>query len=422
MSVQTFRIFYFFLSLNTHTLCFTSAIYGLSTYYGAHAIRVFIGDKMYNILIGDDPKNWHWSVYWNLPLVPLYLMATHATSRILRNSFSVSNMSLPIIFWLAFPSSTLTMSTSNFMPVSVLAGMHGDSCNFLSHSSSDRILTLSHPPSPALCLLALPFLRAAYITLRRRFIRWVLQIPPNESLDGNHLDGGAAGLGNVAAAGERRQVWVIGGDDDDVDVDGDMDGDMDGDGNVGIGADIRIDVDIDRAERGENGQQQQQQQQEGRPQNQDENPNIDPNVEPNAVVPAQVEQQAGAQINAGQRPPNQPENPPNQPPRRVRLTFSSFGRFLTKALLTPWIASYAGRILEVISRKWGLLRRILAIDVGPGYHINGQTGSANGGVSPLVVAMGWVQKVVQKKERLQQIPAQGLGQNIWNLNTMEPIW
>lgn len=373
---------------------------------------------MYNVLIGDDPQAWHWSVYWNLPLVPLYLMATHATSRMLRSSLSISNLSLPVIFWLGFPSSSVSISSSNLMPVSVLAGMHSDTLDLLSHHPSNR-LTLSYPPSPALCLLALPFLRVAYVTLRRRFVRWVLQIPPNEPLDLAHLGGGD--FGNAAAAGDRRQVWVIGGDDDDVDVERDMDAEMDADGDVGIGADIRIDVDIDRAGR----EDQQQEQQEGQQQQQ---PNQNQNVNPD-VAPVQVAQQAEPQINGDQQPANQPNQPQaNQPPRRVRLTFSSFGRFLTKVLLTPWIASYSGRVLELISRKWGLMRRILAINDGPVYYINGRPSGvgigAGSSMSPFKAVMSWIGSVAQRKEEVKQISRQGLGlgQSLWKGSTVEPIW
>ncbi|KAF8492091.1 hypothetical protein BU17DRAFT_29458, partial [Hysterangium stoloniferum] len=53
-----------------------AAIYAFCMYYGAHTVHVFVGEHMYGVIIGHDPREWSWWTYWNLPLVALYLVTS----------------------------------------------------------------------------------------------------------------------------------------------------------------------------------------------------------------------------------------------------------------------------------------------------------------------------------------------------------
>ncbi|KAF8346676.1 hypothetical protein F5887DRAFT_883022 [Amanita rubescens] len=60
-----------------------SGIYVIFTTYGAWALRKFIGTEMFDILLTDDPANWPWSAFLNLPSIPISLVfsrAQHAAS------------------------------------------------------------------------------------------------------------------------------------------------------------------------------------------------------------------------------------------------------------------------------------------------------------------------------------------------------
>ncbi|KAF8504997.1 hypothetical protein BU17DRAFT_14590, partial [Hysterangium stoloniferum] len=55
---------------------FVGSIYAFCMYYGAHTVHVFVGEHMYGVIIGHDPREWSWWTYWNLPLVALYLVTS----------------------------------------------------------------------------------------------------------------------------------------------------------------------------------------------------------------------------------------------------------------------------------------------------------------------------------------------------------
>ncbi|GJJ09355.1 hypothetical protein Clacol_003577 [Clathrus columnatus] len=368
---------------------FLASIYALSTYYGAHAVRVFVGDRMYNIIIGDDPQNWHWSVYWNLPLVPLYLIAADpislSSSLSSSASFLFSNISLPLILSLGFPSTSVLAASHKNIDLSNLS-------NVLSPSSNHHLYLrhfFSYPPPPSLCLLTFPFIRAVYVSMRWRLIRWVLTLPKE--------------AGRLGAAGEvGRPVWVIGGDDENEDDDGDAE-------EGGIGADIRIDVDIDRAaNENEDGPQD-----GGRDVVEQRQDNQQPQ-QPQQQVNQVQNQNINIENNRRNDNPNELQNQArNQGGRRVRLTFSSIGRYLSRVLLTPWIASYSGKVLELISRRWGFLRLILAIDTNRANDFRGiATGTTAVGIGRV---MEWIRRITGGGSQM-------LLQSVWKASTVEPIW
>jgi len=294
---------------------FAGSIYALGVYYGAHAVRVFVGEHMYNVIVGDDPREWSWWTYWNLPLVPLYLVASRLGPVI--DTALYSPITLPLLLSMTFPSSTILAISD--APIDLPS------------------VFLSYPPSPSLCLAAYPFVRVWYAVLRGRITRWVLQTS-NDQENAGH-----------------RQEWFLGEEIGD-----------NGDANINANLQINVDIVEDQVVRDH--------------QPADNNADGDGN---------------GDQVNQGAV---------NGRPRRVRVTFSSFGRFITRALITPWIASYSGKLLEIISRRWCFLRRILAIDIAPKPQLN------------------WLQNLAAETPALRALnKSAGLA---WHrqMQSFEPIW
>ncbi|KAF8583391.1 hypothetical protein K439DRAFT_1661275 [Ramaria rubella] len=301
---------------------FAGSVFGLCMFYGAHAVRVFVGDKMYSVIVGDNPNDWTWAVCWNLPLVPFYLIASHIR---LIDATVFSTLTLPMMLAVTFPTP------------STLAAAH--------ETIVLPRFQLTYPPSPSLCVLMYPFLRWWYTSMRNRLMHWILRTPP---------------LQNRQGVPARRQAWVLennnGGDDD---------------GNI-LGAGLRIDLDI-----------------EGLPQQAQPNP---PNQEPGHPEGAQDQNGDGnAGRNVGQDA--------DAGHRRVRVTFSSLGRFLCRALAMPWIAKGMGTVLELLSHRSSLLRQVLRL----GDLSQPQTGWMRG--------IGTMRKLTDV----------GIGP-FWYAEAMEPVW
>lgn len=180
-----------------------------------------------------------------------------------------------------------------------------------------------------------------------RLTNWVLQIQPD---DENRQDSPV-----------RRQTWVL------------EDNDNAGDGHV-LGADLRIDLDIDGPAR----QPQQQPQPNEEQGNQDRPANDD------------ADGNANQDADLGHR--------------RVRVTFSSLGRFISRVLVTPWIASYMGSLLQFLSHHSLLLRRVLSL--------------RESYTSPL----GWMDNVARGSGALRALSNVGVNAPWQQKPTMEPIW
>ncbi|KAF5353401.1 hypothetical protein D9756_008001 [Leucocoprinus leucothites] len=69
-----------------------SGVYITLTAYGAWAVRQFVGKEMFDMLLTDDPSNWPWTAFLNLPLLPLSLISSR-----LSTSPTLFPMLLPIV-------------------------------------------------------------------------------------------------------------------------------------------------------------------------------------------------------------------------------------------------------------------------------------------------------------------------------------
>ncbi|PCH43083.1 hypothetical protein WOLCODRAFT_90148 [Wolfiporia cocos MD-104 SS10] len=130
-------------------------VYVICTSYGAYAVQEFLGKEMYNMLLTDDPSNWPWHAYINLPLVPISLVLS-------RTRFFDT---LPLVpLFLAWPSSP---------PVS-----RPSRPSLASLNPPQPAPILAWPPSPLLVTLAFPFLTAVYRRLRARVKHWLMGTAP----------------------------------------------------------------------------------------------------------------------------------------------------------------------------------------------------------------------------------------------------
>ncbi|KAF8174904.1 hypothetical protein BJ912DRAFT_989529 [Pholiota molesta] len=124
-----------------------TSVYICLTAYGAWAVKKFIGQEMFNLILTDDPVNWPWSAYINLPLLPLSLIFSR---------FNETGTSIVIPLLLVWPPST---------PVGEGGRRLADYWSRSENSSRLSFLPSAKywPPPPVFFgLFAFPFLRAFY--------------------------------------------------------------------------------------------------------------------------------------------------------------------------------------------------------------------------------------------------------------------
>lgn len=120
---------------------------------------------MYDLLLTDDPSNWSWPVFLNLPLIPISLIVSR---------FQRANQMLPIMpLLLLWPSSVPVNSQASLI--------NSQKISILSPSPS------SWPPSPALVgLFLIPLVRSIYNQGFTRLSNWVLGTRPTNPAVANN--------------------------------------------------------------------------------------------------------------------------------------------------------------------------------------------------------------------------------------------
>ncbi|KDR78314.1 hypothetical protein GALMADRAFT_245429 [Galerina marginata CBS 339.88] len=126
-----------------------TSIYVSLTAYGAWAMQQFIGKELFDVIFTDDPVNWPWSAYINLPLLPIGLILS-------RFQTSSGSMVIPLLLtW----------------PPSLPAGAHNGGLYeyWMKPENASRLSRMSvlptqyWPPPPVLFgLIGLPIVRAIY--------------------------------------------------------------------------------------------------------------------------------------------------------------------------------------------------------------------------------------------------------------------
>jgi hypothetical protein len=123
---------------------------------------------MYNIILTDDPTNWPWHAFLNLPLIPLTLLLA-------RTPFLDAALPLATPFFLAWPTSAPARPTHSLL-----------SSHFSSAASTRPSLPaptfplnlLRWPPPPLAMLFLIPFVRMQYGRLLARVRHWALGTRP----------------------------------------------------------------------------------------------------------------------------------------------------------------------------------------------------------------------------------------------------
>ncbi|KAI0712751.1 hypothetical protein C8T65DRAFT_807179 [Cerioporus squamosus] len=166
---------------------FGFTIYVVATSYGAFAVKEFLGEEMYNLLLTDEPNNWPWHAFIHLPIIPFSLILSRTR---LFDSFPLVPLFLT---WSSSPpvrtSSSPTAPPSSWWRSNTSTWPRGTSSPFTS--------PISWPPTPLMAMVFLPFIRIAYRRLYNTLTKYVMGTLP---------ESGAGGP-------IRRVIWALNDDD-----------------------------------------------------------------------------------------------------------------------------------------------------------------------------------------------------------------
>ncbi|EKM75422.1 hypothetical protein AGABI1DRAFT_80034 [Agaricus bisporus var. burnettii JB137-S8] len=139
-----------------------SGIYITLTAYGAWAVKNFLGKEVFDLMLTDDPSNWPWTAFINLPIIPLSLI----TSRIFPANKSAFPTIVPILsIW---PGAHVAPQRLHHEP------WHTQKPPPPPYSSYSPSL-FTWPPSPMIFgIFVAPILRIMYKRVLHRFAYWLL--------------------------------------------------------------------------------------------------------------------------------------------------------------------------------------------------------------------------------------------------------
>lgn len=135
-------------------------LYILLTSYGAYAVQEFLGKEMFDLLLTDDPTNWPWHAFINLPLVPLSLIAA-------RTKYFDTIPIFPL--YLAWTTSPVAQILTDKIRLTDLANY------------PEQAL-LRWPPTPIMVTLCLPVITRLYRRMMHKLRNWVLGPQPAHDL------------------------------------------------------------------------------------------------------------------------------------------------------------------------------------------------------------------------------------------------
>ncbi|KAG5641928.1 hypothetical protein DXG03_003954 [Asterophora parasitica] len=144
---------------------FASGIYVVLTGYGAWAIKQFLGEEMFDLLLTDNPANWPWTTYINLPSIPISLILARFQSPSLIPSL------IPILLvWPPAPPINYRLGSTSALTDLRLTYSTGN-------SSNSELWTW--PPTPAIFgFFIIPVVRSIYHRLWTRLQIWALGAQP----------------------------------------------------------------------------------------------------------------------------------------------------------------------------------------------------------------------------------------------------
>ncbi|KAF5376055.1 hypothetical protein D9615_007692 [Tricholomella constricta] len=157
---------------------FASGIYVVLTAYGAWAIKQFLGEEMFDVLLTDNPANWPWTTFINLPSIPLSLILSRFQTPALIPSL------VPILLvWPPAPPIKYRLGST-----SALTDLR------LQYGAADTINSKlwTWPPTPAIFgFVVVPIVRVVYRRLWTRLQVWALGAqPPSARVAAARMGGG----------------------------------------------------------------------------------------------------------------------------------------------------------------------------------------------------------------------------------------
>ncbi|KAI0651227.1 hypothetical protein C8Q79DRAFT_996738 [Trametes meyenii] len=161
------------------TASFGFTVYIVSTSYGAFAVKEFLGQEMYDLLLSDDISKWPWHAFIHLPIIPLSLILSRTR------------------LFPTFPLVPLLLSWSTSPPVSPSRSLsltdlfRAPSSASASASAYPLVPALNWPPTPLMTLVLFPLVRSLYQHAYRRFGSWIIGSKP------------------PIIGGFRRVVWAL---------------------------------------------------------------------------------------------------------------------------------------------------------------------------------------------------------------------
>ncbi|KAG6833349.1 hypothetical protein H0H87_008525 [Tephrocybe sp. NHM501043] len=185
---------------------FASGVYALSTVYGSWAVKQFIGREMHALLLTDEPDNWRWTTFINLPSIPFALiLARFQPPRLIPSIIPI------LLLWPPIPPVHLheafaSKRSNSFTPSSLLPAD-------LRTSRSLSATLWSWPPTPALFgFIIVPLVRFVYRKAWTRLqIRVLGAVPASARTDTVVWDGWPIVIrirGNINAQGGGAQQDV----------------------------------------------------------------------------------------------------------------------------------------------------------------------------------------------------------------------
>ncbi|KAH9943758.1 hypothetical protein B0H21DRAFT_877662 [Amylocystis lapponica] len=136
-------------------------IYIVCTAFGAALVRQFLGREMYDLLLTEDPNNWPWHAYINLPLVPLSLVLSRT------RLFDA----VPIVpLFLVWPSSPPVATSTRMV-----------NARWTTEFGKELFPTapvLAWPPSPIFATFLFPIVSGFYRRTFSRLRHWVMGTQP----------------------------------------------------------------------------------------------------------------------------------------------------------------------------------------------------------------------------------------------------
>ncbi|PPQ79300.1 hypothetical protein CVT25_002577 [Psilocybe cyanescens] len=284
-----------------------TTVYVCLTGYGAWALEKFIGKELFDLLLTDDPTNWPWSAYINLPLLPISLILSR---------FQTSSNSLVIPLLLFWPPATPALTSERSRQLQEYWSRPQNASRLSSGAGLGYGFGVGGafgpkyhwPPPPMLFgLVGLPFIRAlyqnCYARLYARLLATEMPAPRRMPRGGLRFNEGPfvirirANLDGVEGGNE-----------------GEGEGEVEQDGGAQpAGAGERPAQDANAADA-----------------------NANANADPNAAAVEAAEQ-------------------------LIEINASSLGRRIGGALIIPVIASSMGHLLFALSKHSRVLRVVLGI-------------------------------------------------------------